>query len=291
MLLQHLLHITDDLRDTAEIFIAQTDFLIDPTVIHPPWILNRRCRKQCVGNEQRTLIKRANACVIPANPLHRAFEARHLDPVTLCKRTVEEQHQTGEKVLGDLLRAKADPDARTAENRPHSCRRHTEGHHDRCKCDQNNHNAVNTIEQRYHHRPLPLVLNLPHQPAIECGGMEKLQAAHDESTANHDQHDRGGQSRHIALRESRQIVGKQTEDPADEQRQPEPKHQRTSHRADHRRPRGCPPALEQTQQQPEQKQHHGAAQQTLRRLQKLGVLEQFSPVQTFHSGSDSANLL
>ena len=106
MFLKELANILRDAINFVQVFIAQADVGQNPAVVHLPGILNRIRSEHGIRDIKWSAVKSANSCVVPANGLNCSFEIVCIDPVTFSERSIEKQHEPGEKVLTDLLGGK-----------------------------------------------------------------------------------------------------------------------------------------------------------------------------------------
>ena len=67
--------------------------------------------------------------MIPADIFNGSFHSVRTDPISLLKGTVEEQHETGKEVLGDVLRSESEADACAAPQSSEGSSGNAEGDH------------------------------------------------------------------------------------------------------------------------------------------------------------------
>ena len=114
----------------GDVFVSQANICEDPAVIHLSRIDDAIGGKDCVGDIHRSAVEGAQACVIPTDIFNGSFHSVRTDPVPLLKRTVEEQHETGEEVLGDVLRSEGEADSSAAAHSGEGSGWNTEGDHE-----------------------------------------------------------------------------------------------------------------------------------------------------------------
>ena len=93
MVFEKLPYVFADEVDSRDIFVAQANVYFDAPIVHLARILNWIGGKDGVGNIERSAVKGAKACVIPADAFYGSFHAIGADPVAFFEGMIEEQHE------------------------------------------------------------------------------------------------------------------------------------------------------------------------------------------------------